>query len=283
MSHRGDAIKCRDLNRTLLGVLGRFTLCRRIYGRIIPQFRDRSRHVPSHRRARVSLAARPIDMVTVLREEGLTTGLSAESSIIEQIGSFANGAPIHSLHRGQAIKYTHREVKKGRLPDGTPVGRGDIEDPMDCDAVGALAHDPAVMEVVSEYFGYAPKILNAQMWWTFASDFSLDEKQDLRIATRFHYDVHRPRSLLVGYYLTDTDKRDGARILLKGSHGPKPLPMLLRSRSFSDKEIYDRFGRGREVLLEGKSGAAFIHDPFCIHKVANPVGRDRLVLEFIYG
>jgi hypothetical protein len=138
------------------------------------------------------------------------------------------------------------------------------------------------LSVVSGYLGYSPSAMTIRLMWSFASDFPPQVRRSAGQTVDYHFDVHSYNFVYANYYLTDTDARSGAHVMVLGSHRDKPFRWLLGSARQPDDAIVRHYGRDREWLIQGPAGYGFIQDSSCYHKALAPLERDRLMLQVRY-
>ena len=115
--------------------------------------------------------------------------------------------------------------------------------------------------------------------WSFASDFSDEEKRQLRHhVIDYHYDFGGYNFVYASFYISDTDRYSGAHVMMKRSHNRKPLRMLLGSAFASEARVRKQFGIENEITIEGPAGTGFVQDTSCYHRATPPTHGDRLML-----
>lgn len=85
------------------------------------------------------------------------------------------------------------------------------------------------------------------------------------------------------FYITDVDEHSRPHVMLKGSHGKKPIHIMLSSNRHPDSTIFKHYSQENEIVITGKRGFGFVQDPSCIHKVVPPVTANRLLLQIRYS
>jgi len=207
--------------------------------------------------------------------------LSAEMT--EEILEFARTTPCRRPgYHDETFVYT--DVADGRLSDGRPVAMIRIREAEACPAVRAIARDPKHWELATRYLGYKPRELVARLQWSVACNhLTMNERLNLTQAVYFHYDAVAWNSFYINYYLTDTDHRSGAHVVIRRSHRDKPLPLLIRpSTRECDQDILKYYEPGSEYVVEGAAGSGFAEDVNCFHKALVPETHDRLHLHVRY-
>jgi hypothetical protein len=132
---------------------------------------------------------------------------------------------------------------------------------------------------VTGYLGHEPRKILIILHWSFASDFTDQERRQLRHhVIDYHYDVGGFNFVYASFYITDTDRNSGAHVMMKRSHNKKPLQMLLGSAVASQDAVRQRYGIENEITIEGPAGTGFVQDTSCYHRATPPIHRDRLML-----
>jgi hypothetical protein len=145
-----------------------------------------------------------------------------------------------------------------------------------------LMADDTLFAVVRKYLGYRPTLVSPWLFWSLVIDLSPEAREAKYQTVRFHYDVHSYNFLYVNFYLTDTDERSGAHVLIAGSHRDKSWRHLLGSAKLSDQQAHDDYGDHRIRTMCGDARSGFFEDTSCYHKAIPPIERDRLMLQIRY-
>ncbi|MCA1720944.1 MAG: hypothetical protein LC779_07565, partial [Actinobacteria bacterium] len=135
----------------------------------------------------------------------------------------------------------------------------------------------------SQYLGYEPQTCRPWLFWSYAGDYTEQERQAAGQTYFFHYDVFGYNFLYVNYYLTDVTRDRGAHVLVAGSHDRKPLGMLLGSAIVAEQRVRSTYGADAIRIIEGPAGTGFVEDTSCLHLATPPETGDRLMLQFRYA
>jgi hypothetical protein len=201
--------------------------------------------------------------------------------VVRELISHAETAPLRSFHI-EGREFFLKDVKDGRLKDGTVISWAHIKGIQEHPVANKVAFDPKVMEVVSRYLGYTPNRADIWMFWSFAGTLTDDERRNVGQTIDYHFDVHGYNFAYAAYYLTDTDRTNGAHQMVCGSHQRKPFKWLLGSAKQSDGPIESFYGKEKVLTIEGPAGTGFWQDSSCYHKALAPqIGR-RLLLQARY-
>jgi hypothetical protein len=217
--------------------------------------------------------------VECMRQEAVFLGLRLPPPIVAEIEAFGRSEPLHARYDPDGPTFFYTDVVRGRAADGRPMPLGGIKEPSRCPGVRAVVEDPVLRAIVRKYLGYEPSRVLTILDWSFASEFTDEERRELKHhVIDYHYDVGGFNFVYAGFYITDTDRHSGAHVMMKRSHNRKPLRMLLGSAVASEETVRQQFGRENELTIEGPAGTAFIQDPSCYHRASPPTRSDRLML-----
>lgn len=219
-----------------------------------------------------------------IRDDAVSTVLRLPSRIIHEIELFCRCELLFARNDPSGPRFRHSEVKNGYTPDGRPAPIGPITDPMRCKAVTAVVEDPVLREIVCAYLGYMPKKVTPLLYWSFASNFTDDERRLLlQHVIDYHYDVSGYNFVYASFYILACDRSSGAHVIMRKSHRSKPLRMLLGSSVAREENVHRYFGRENELVIEGPAGTGFVEDTSCYHRASPPTHGDRLMLQIRYS
>jgi hypothetical protein len=277
MNLRGvaDRIRKGDLQY----VLGRFKTIRVAYG---GARRLMDRPVGGSANAAAPTLFGGVDVnriIKTIRQDAVFVGLKLPAETVDEIAAFGRAEPLFAGYDPTGPKFNYADVTRGRTPDGRPVPIGGIRDPARCPAVQAIVNDPVLRAIVRGYLGHEPRKVMTILDWSFASDFSDEERRRLRHhVIDYHYDVGGFNFVYASFYITDTDRYGGAHVMMKRSHDKKPLRMLLGSAVASQIAVRRHYGIENEITIEGPAGTGFVQDTSCYHRATPPTRSDRLML-----
>jgi hypothetical protein len=182
-------------------------------------------------------------IVQTISKEAVFLGLNLPANIVAEIDTFARSEPLHTNYDPHGPTFQYADVRRGKAPDGRSVPIGGIREPTRCPAVQAVVNDPVLRSIVRNYLGHEPREVMTIINWSFASDFSDEERRRLRHhVIDYHYDVGGYNFVYASFYITNTDRHSGAHVMMKRSHNRKPLRMLLGSASASEARVRKQFG-----------------------------------------
>lgn len=138
----------------------------------------------------------------------------------------------------------------------------------------SIANDPAVIGIVTSYFGCKPTIDDILAWWSFPGRAEPREEQF------FHRDQDSIRFLKLFIYLSDVTDADGPHIFVRGSHFSNIL--LNAGKRFTDNEVLANADPRNIVRFTGAFGTCFLEDTFGLHKGEMPESGTRLILQVRY-
>jgi hypothetical protein len=266
-------------NGDIYYALGRFRTVRLAYGaaRRLMDGRDLAQHSG---RSTLFPDANVGQIVKAISEEAVFVGLNLPAHVVGEIDTFARSEPLHTNYDPNGPTFRYSEVVRGVAPDGRSVPIGGIREPTRCPAVQSIVDDPVLRAIVRTYLGHEPRKVMTIINWSFASDFSQEERRRLKHQNvlDYHYDVGGYNFVYANFYITDTDRNSGAHVMMKRSHNRKPLRMLLGSAAASEESVRKQFGIENEIIIEGLAGTGFVQDTSCYHRATPPTHRDRLML-----
>jgi len=260
--------------------LGRFYLVRSLYS-LWMRLRDRlrGRRLPPLDGLPPSgmIRTAPRSAVAELRQTALSQCITLPAPLAEEIREFARRDECSV--DGVKYRFRYADVKNGKLPDDTFVALAHCQNPTACPAVCQVRDDPVLRAIVANFLGYVPQSPDVRLYWSFVGEAADDDRRRMYQTIDFHYDVHDYNFCYVHIYLTDTDVKSGAHVMVLGSHKSKPVRWLIGSARRTDEAVENHYGREKIVCLEGAAGTGFIEDTACFHKALAPVSRERLLLQ----
>lgn len=261
--------------------LGRFETVRRGYSLMRGLVQPPRRVSSVHGRGSLFRGTSAEMTLRSLQRDSVAFGFNLPATVVHELVRFAREALLHD--RGVLHPFTAADVEGGRLPDGTPVVQGIVPAPMSSAAVRRVSRDPVLVETMARFLGYQPARVESRLFWSFASPVDEEERRRHGQVIDWHFDVHGYNFVTANFYLTDVDHRAGPRVILRGSHHGKRLGMLWGSANASEREVFDRFGEDRQLIVEGPAGTGFIEDTSCYHRVMPPKDRDQLMMQISYS
>ena len=216
------------------------------------------------------------DSIRDIRKEAVCFGLRLPQHIVDEIEAFALAEPLHTRTTDKSFYYG--DVTRGRTADGLRIPLAGVSDPIRLPAIRAVVEDPVLRSIVRGYLKYEPAQATPLLSWSFASDFTDEERRTLKHhVIDYHYDVGGFNFAYASFYIRDTDRNSGAHVMVKRSHERKPMRMLLGSAVASEADVHRQFGKHNEIMIEGPAGTGFVQDTSCYHKATPPTQRDRLM------
>jgi hypothetical protein len=272
-------IAARIVKGDIQYALGRFWTVRSVYGGA-RRLMDRRVSVQQNGSSTLFPDQNVDQIASTISEEAVFIGLNLPAHIVNEIDTFARKEPLHTNYDPDGPTFRYSDVIRGKAPDGRSAPIAGISNPTRCPAVQAIVDDPVLRAIVGTYLGHEPHKVLTILGWSFASDFSEEERRRLRHQNvlDYHYDVDGYNFVYANFYITDTDRNSGAHVMMKRSHKRKPLRMLFGSASASEASVHKQFGVENEIMIEGEAGTGFVQDTSCYHRATPPIQRDRLML-----
>jgi Phytanoyl-CoA dioxygenase (PhyH) len=215
-----------------------------------------------------------------IRRDSVYLPVHLPQAEIAELYDLAVKQPLLANRRPEPFFYS--EVKDGHLLNGDVVVMGNVTGIQNHPTVERIAGDPKVMEVMSQYLKATPRQREIRLYWSFKGNLTEQERQAASQTVHYHFDVHSYNFAYAAYYLTDTDRSNGAHVMVRGSHRDKPISWLFGSANQGDREIESRYSPDRILYIEGKAGTGFWQDSSCYHKALPPENADRLLLQVRY-
>ena len=150
----------------------------------------------------------------------------------------------------------------------------DQEEPWD------VVTDPAILQIVSQYFGCQPVFDFITAYRSFPT--GTDKETLSRAAQMFHFDKDRLVFLKVFVYLTDVTPETGPHIYVSGSHRNKPDALWQDGRR-SDEEVETAYPPGSIQEITGPAGTVFLADTRGYHKGMPVQSGERVLMQFHYS
>jgi hypothetical protein len=218
--------------------------------------------------------------VTAIRRDAVYLPVRLPLNCVAELYELALRSPLRAKTTQKEFLYA--DVKDARLPNGDRVAMGHVVGAENHFGAQLIAHDPKVIAVISRYLKYTPQRRDVRLYWSFAGSLTDELRRAADQTIQFHFDVHGYNFAYAAYYLTDTDRTNGAHVMVAGSHRDKPAVWLFGSANQTDKTIIAHYGPDRIVCIEGQSGMGFWQDSSCYHKALPPQKNDRLMFQVRY-
>lgn len=138
----------------------------------------------------------------------------------------------------------------------------------------ALANDPHIIGVVSEFLGCKPTIGYLAAWWSYHTSKGAQQ------AEFFHRDVDDWKFVKLFVYLTDVGVDSGPHMYVQYSSSSDKLTEI---RRFTDEEVCSSFGAENLLTLTAMAGQGFLEDTFGIHKGQPVEEGKRLIFQVVYA
>lgn len=216
-----------------------------------------------------------------VNQHGATLGLQLPKHIVDYVYSYALKNPVFADREADKGFYIHQlsEAKEVLKKDILLAQYFNI---LEDDTIRSIAEDPYLQLTAAEYLKTKPKLMGANLWWTFPSTPSNEDRD--RHAHVYHYDLDDVKFIKFFIYITDVDMQSGPHIFVKGSNrNIRYKNSIVKSIRFSDKDILDWYGSENIITVTGPAGSTLIEDTITIHKGSTPISKPRLLLQFEFG
>ena len=285
----------RNIVKDRAYLFGRFRSVRRVHSRVQRAIRPRNRPLeiaPQYATSGIGIERADSGLVRSdhstevhcqrLDRQAWSDGIRLTPEAVAALRAFAREGPItYRLAPG-----VHATAE--RLGDLSPETRASTTTAVlttdhDNDIVRQIAGDHAIVDVIERYLGFRPRLVAPYFFWSFQSDLSFEERVARQQTIEYHFDVHGYNFAYVSFYLLDTDRENGAHVLVEGTHHKKRLGHLLGSARISDQAAAEVYGLDKTTVIERPAGEGFFEDTSCYHKALPPLTGDRLMLQLRYS
>lgn len=219
------------------------------------------------------------NVVDELKIEGIFLGFQLQKKQLEVIWKFIKSTPfcVNGVEGDYMLISDYYAIKESRQ-----ITHGLYKNPaLDCDAIDEIHKNPILRDVARQYLQCEPISHDVKLIWSFPSDAS--NRQQARLAQRFHYDLDDYRFVKFFFYLTDVTAESGPHVYVKKTHRNKRLIDQLFLRRFSDSYVARVYGKHNQITLTGPAGMGFVEDTYGIHKGTPPLSAPRLLLQFEFA
>jgi hypothetical protein len=220
--------------------------------------------------------------VRSIRDTAVYTPVMLPPEVVAELRHIAETADLEGISKGGKQFFRYSDVKDAYLPNGELVLMGRVPDATKFPIANRVAADPVALSVMAGYLGYTPTRWDINLFWSFASDAALEARKIATQTTEFHFDVHSYNFAYAAYYLLDTDRTNGAHVMITHSHKDKPTSWLFGSANQKDDVVYAHYPKDQVLIIEGKAGTGFWQDSSCYHKALPPEKAERLLFQVRY-
>lgn len=217
-----------------------------------------------------------------IKEKAVYLPVTLPPDVVSELRKIAETADLEAISKGGKQFFHYAEVKDAHLPNGELVLMGLVANAKQFPVANRVAEDPVALSVMAGYLGYTPTRWEINLFWSFASDAALEARKIATQTTEFHFDVHSYNFAYAAYYLLDTDRNNGAHVMITHSHKDKPTSWLFGSANQKDEVVYAHYPKDRVLIIEGKAGTGFWQDSSCYHKALPPEKSERLLFQVRY-
>jgi hypothetical protein len=267
----------KNPNWLLMRILGRFGAVRSLMHR----FKSRSRSIASFQGESVFPETTTETVMPSLVKDGIYLGLNLPPDLLEDIITYAKQYPCYGDRKPEYGFHCTRKREAQQWYNRKFVTAYYFNTGENCPAIEQLTRDPLLLSIAAEYLGTAPVLISSQLWWSFATEASLQSRR--KAAQLFHYDLDDYRFIKFYFYLTNVDALTGAHACIQGTHRRKKFAHEWGRKRFKDSEIVDAYGIDKLVTVCGGAGFGFVEDTLCFHKGMPPIRHDRLMLQIEFA
>jgi hypothetical protein len=176
------------------------------------------------------------------------------------------------------------------LQDG-PTYSNTVEDVVAAPHSLAVATSPRILNIVQEYLGGPPTIVDICAWWTVPT---VTEDYGAHI---FHRDKDDFRACKMFLYMTDVGTEDGPHIFARFTHDPHFTRTFLDEKGLSHELMTSLYeGNGRHIAeqipkifgdqifeITGKAGTAFLESTYGFHRGKTAKRNRRGLFQVMYA
>ena len=233
--------------------------------------------------SKVALRWRPAADQHVLKPEEHAAANALRSSGIFLLGELLSRQSCEELQHYFGNLEVYDPYRSGTphfLPDSTNrhpdahIAHHLPEDVLRAPSLVALANDPRIINIVSEFLGCKPTIGYLAAWWSYHTPKGAQQ------AEFFHRDVDDWKFVKLFVYLTDVEAYSGPHVYVQHSSVSNKLTEI---RRFTDVEVESAFGANNLLTMKAAAGQGFLEDTFGIHKGQPVVKGTRLIFQVVYG
>lgn len=220
--------------------------------------------------------------VEEMRTQSYSLGPHLVPHAVSELREAASSLPLKNQENprtGQAATYRELLGERALRERNAFVT---VRDSSAIDIVRALAGDTLLNDIAREFLGYTPRQVSSWLFWSLANKLTDEERRAAHQTIDFHYDVDGFNFMYASFYLVETNRLNGAHVLMEGTARGKRLRHLFGVARLADGDAYDAYGQGRERAIEGPAGFGFLEDASCYHKALPPQDGDRLMLQLRY-
>jgi hypothetical protein len=224
-----------------------------------------------------------------IRQQSAYLPVHLPLAVVAELKRVALEQELNARDSDGSFSLRYQDVKNGRLANGRRVIMASVPDAIveprpnfAFPIMQRVAADPVVLNVMAGYLGYMPKNWNIRLYWSFATGATIAERLNSGQTSEFHFDIHSYNFAYAAYYLLDTDRTNGAHVMVAGSHKNKPISWLFGEASQRDETVRAHYPEDQVLVIEGPAGTGFWQDSSCYHKALPPQNGDRLLFQVRY-
>ncbi|VXC38399.1 Phytanoyl-CoA dioxygenase (PhyH) [Pseudomonas sp. 8Z] len=216
-----------------------------------------------------------------LRSDGATLGPSLSVDKVAYLRRLADRLPCFA-DRNPELGFYLKDLCAMEAHLGKRLLLAQYLNIQDDPVVKQLSRDDFILDLAAAYLGATPKLMSANMWWTFPVDASPEDRS--KHAHVFHYDLDDIKFVKFFFYLTDVDSESGPHVYVRTSnHDIRYKNSVFKAKRFTDEEVLAAYGENNIVEVCGGAGSCLIEDTITLHKGVTPLRRPRLLLQFEFS
>jgi hypothetical protein len=210
-----------------------------------------------------------------LRRSAISEGITLSPETCDELLAIGQSHALEGVH--------HKSVTYEELERSPSLRRNEailaVSNASALEPVRSIAGECLLVDVAAAYLGYSPARVSAWLFWSLRNEMTLAEREANYQTIRFHYDVHGLNFLYVNFYLTPTDARSGAHVMIEASHRRKSVRRLFGTARLNDTDAVRDYGQRSLRTISGPPGTGFFEDASCYHKALAPIEHDRFMLQ----
>jgi len=148
------------------------------------------------------------------------------------------------------------------------------------DLIWEIVINNKLKTIAAKYLKCDPIIDSVNMWWSFAKDLTLQQKNES--AQLYHFDLDRLSFLKFFIYASDVSIEQGPTVCIPRTHRGYSDIKFRRDGRFTDEEVGASFPKS-EISILGERGTLFAVDTKCLHKGMPLVSGERLMFQIEFS
>ena len=211
-------------------------------------------------------------VVTTLRQDGYRIlPFALPSRDVEEIKSFAFSTAAYGKTLDDRIMVTSENV-----PAGIPRFTWRMHDIARLPVVQRIVLGGPYCAIAQRYLGCRPTLVHISLW--------LDAPCEGRFEPYlYHYDNEGPGFLKFFLFLSNVAEGTGAHHFVAGSHTRVKRASVARAGLYSDEQIFEAYGRDREIIVSCPAGTVLAEDTKGFHRGSAITNDFRLLMQLEFS